>query len=96
MYACAYNCRVKFEWDSFKAASNLQKHNVDFADATAVLDDDMAITIREHASGEERFVTLGMDVLNRLLVVVYTWRVDNIRIISARKATPRERYQYES
>jgi uncharacterized protein len=96
MYTCAYNCRVKFEWDSFKAASNLQKHNVDFADVTAVLDDDMAVTIREHASGEERFITLGMDSLNRLLVVVYTWRVDNIRIISARKATPHERHQYES
>jgi uncharacterized protein len=96
MYACAYNCRVKFEWDSFKATSNLRKHNVDFADATAVLDDDMAITIREHASGEERFVTLGMDALNRLLVVVYAWRVDSIRIISARKATPHERHQYES
>ncbi len=96
MYACAYNCQVRFEWDSFKAASNLQKHSVDFADATAVLDDDLAITIREHASGEERFVTLGMDALNRLLVVVYTWRGDNIRILSARKATPRERYQYES
>jgi hypothetical protein len=72
---------VKFEWDSFKAASNLKKHNVDFADATAVLNDDRAITIREHASGEELFVTLGMDALNRLLVVVYTWRVDRIRII---------------
>jgi uncharacterized protein len=87
---------VKFEWDLFKAASNLQKHNVDFADATTVLDDDLAITIREHASGEERFVTLGMDALNRLLVVAYTWCVDNIRIISARNATARERHQYES
>ncbi len=96
MYACTYNYRMKFEWDSFKAASNLKKHNVDFADATAVLDDDLALTIREHVSGEERFVTLGMDALSRLSVVVYTWRGDNIRIISARKATPRERHQYES
>jgi len=62
----------------------------------AVLDDDLAITIREHALGEERFITLGMDALNRLLVVIYTWRGDNIRIISARKATTRERHQYES
>jgi uncharacterized protein len=87
---------MKLEWDSFKAASNLQKHDVDFADATAVLDDNLAITIREHVSEEERFVTLGMDVFSRLLVVVYTWRGDNIRLISARKATPHERHQYES
>ena len=70
MHTCAYNCRVKFEWDSFKAAANLQKHQVDFADAAAVLDNDLAITIREHASGEERFVTSGMDALSRLLDVI--------------------------
>jgi len=87
---------VKFELDSFKAASYLQKHNVDFADATAVLDDDRAITIRENVSSEELFVTLGRDALSRLLAAVYTWRGDNIRIISARKVTPRERHQYES
>ena len=87
---------MKFEWDYLKAASNLPKHDVDSADATTVLDDDLAITIREHASGEERFVTLGMDALSRLLVVVYTWRGNTIRIISARKAAPRERHQYES
>jgi uncharacterized protein len=87
---------MKFEWDSFKAASNLQKHNVDFADATVALDDEQAITVREHVSSEERFVTLGMDAFSRLLVIVYTWRGNNIRIISARKATPRERHQYES
>ena len=87
---------MKFEWDHLKAASNLQKHNVDFADAVTVLDDDLAITIREETSGEERFVTLGMDALSRLLVVVYTWRQDCVRIISARKATTRERHRYES
>ena len=78
---------MKFEWDYLKATSNLRKHNVDFADAVTVLDDDLAITIREETSGEERFVTLGMDALSRLLVVVYTWRQDCVRIISARKAT---------
>jgi len=61
-----------------------------------VLDDDLAITIRDETSGEERFVTLGIDALGRLLVVVYTSREDCIRIISARKATPRERRRYES
>ena len=87
---------MRFEWDYLKAASNLQKHNVDFADAVTVLDDDRAITIREETSAEERFITLGMDALGRLLVVVYTWRQDRIRIISARKATTRERHRYES
>jgi hypothetical protein len=87
---------VKVEWDYLKATSNLEKHNVDFADAVTVLDDDLAITIRDETSGEERFVTLGTDALGRLLVVVYTWREDCIRIISARKATPRERRRYES
>jgi hypothetical protein len=87
---------VKVEWDYLKATSNLEKHNVDFADAVTVLDDDLAITIREETSGEERFVTLGTDALGRLLVVVYTWREDCVRIISARKATPRERRRYES
>jgi uncharacterized protein len=95
MYVCAYNSLMKLEWDSFKAATNLLKNNVDLSDATAVLDDDLAIIIREHASGEDRFVTLGMDALSRLLVVVYTWRGNYIRIISARKATPRERHPYE-
>lgn len=87
---------MKFEWDYLKAATNLQKHNVDFADALTALDDDLAITVRGVTSGEERFVTVGRDALGRLLVVVYTWRQDCIRLISARKATPTERRQYES
>jgi uncharacterized DUF497 family protein len=87
---------VSFEWDYLKAARNLQKHKIDFADAVIALDDALAITIREEISGEERFVTLGTDALGRLLVVVYTWRGDRIRVISARKATPRERQQYRS
>ena len=86
---------MKVEWDCQKAALNLAKHKIDFADAATVLTDDMAISIRDQASGEERFVTLGMDALGRVLVVVYTWRQDRIRIISARKATPKERRRYE-
>jgi uncharacterized DUF497 family protein len=96
MYVCAYNLGVTVEWDYLKATSNLKKHNVDFADAVTVLDDDLAITIREETPGEERFVTLRTDALGRLLVVVYPWRQDCIRIISARKATSRERHRYES
>ena len=87
---------MKIEWDCVKAASNLKRHGIDFADAATVLNDDLAISIRDESCGEERFVTLGMDALGRVLVVVYTWRQDRIRIISARRATPGERRRYES
>ena len=55
----------------------------------------MAITIFEDRFGEERFITVGVDIFNRILVVVYTLRDDEIRLISARKATRKERRQYE-
>jgi len=85
-----------FEWDPGKAATNLAKHGVHFADAVAVFDDDFALTIRDpYLGNEERWVTIGMDGLGRILVVVYTWRGEGIRLISARPATPREGRQYE-
>lgn len=88
---------MEVEWDADKAASNLKNHGVDFADAAAVLLDDMALTIRDDSVDEEdRFVTLGMDVLGRLLVVIYTWRGESLRLISARPATAGERRRYES
>ena len=87
---------MECEWDPDKAARNLRKHGVDFADAATVLHDDRAITILDDGSDEEdRLVTLGMDVLGRVLVVVYTWRDECPRLISSRKATRRERRQYE-
>ena len=87
---------MEFEWDARKAVANLRKHGVDFADAGTALYDEQAITMPDEGSDEEdRFVTLGMDALGRVLVVVYTWREDRPRLISARKATPRERRQYE-
>lgn len=87
---------MDFEWDCQKATSNLRKHGVNFADATEVFYDELAITIQDSVSNEERLITIGMDALARVLVVIYTWRGNRIRIISARKATPRERYSYES
>ncbi|MEM8960343.1 MAG: BrnT family toxin [Acidobacteriota bacterium] len=88
---------MDFEWDSHKAATNLRKHGVDFADAAFVLEDDLALTIRDwHTGSEERFVTIGQDAQGRLLVVVYTWRGETIRLISARRATSKERRQYET
>ncbi|MGH9890871.1 MAG: BrnT family toxin [bacterium] len=87
---------VDFEWDEEKAEENKRKHGVDFADAVPVLSDEMAVTIPDEASDEEdRSVTLGTDALGRILVVAYMWRGERIRLISARKATRREREQYE-
>ena len=95
MHSCAYTCRVAYEWDPKKAATNLRKHKVDFADAVTVFEDEFAVTIDDDEPEEKRFVTIGMDALARVLVVVYTWRGHNIRIISARKAGSEERRQYE-
>lgn len=85
-----------YEWDRTKASSNLQKHGVDFAEAALALTDPMALTMPDPDSyAEERFLTLGADPQGKLLVVAYAWRGDTARIISARKATPRERRQYQ-
>jgi len=84
------------EWDEDKAAANLRKHGVDFADAATVLEDEAALTMPDDHPEEDRWVTLGMDALGRVLVVVYTWREDEPRLISARKASRTERRQYES
>jgi len=88
---------VSCEWDPAKAKANFAKHRVRFADAMTVLEDDLALTIRDPFSEEEeeRWITLGRDALGRLLVVVYTWRGECVRLISARLATARETTQYE-
>jgi len=87
---------MSFEWDPRKALLNLRKHGVHFADAEFVLEDTKALTLTDDsASDERRWVTIGIDSLGRVLVVVYTWRGDGIRLISARPATARERRQYE-
>ncbi len=69
--------------------------NLSFPDAAEVLYDEFAVTIEDTSSGEQRHITIGQDALGRILVIVYTWRSDNTRLISARKATARERAQYE-
>jgi len=85
-----------FEWDNFKCKQNDAKHGVSFEDTFAVFEDACALTLDQMVNGEERHVTIGMDAFGRVLVVVYTWRGDIIRIISARKATRSEVRQYES
>ena len=92
---CTYNNIVSFEWNPDKATTNLKKHGIDFADAVTVFDDINAITIEDPDYEEQRFITIAMDAFGRILVVVYTWRSDIIRLISARKATKQERKQYE-
>jgi uncharacterized protein len=85
-----------FEWDPQKNSANLRKHDVSFADATTALEDIRALTLEDDQPDERRFITMGMDLFGRILVVVYTYRGTKIRIISARKATPSERQQYEA
>ena len=95
----AYTLTVGFEWDdASKAGINYRKHGVRMPEVIPVFDDPYAITITddESAPNEQRFVTLGMGAMGRLLVVVYTWRGENIRIISARVAEAHEREQYEA
>ncbi len=86
---------MAYQWDDNKAKANLKKHKVDFADAVTVFGDDLAITVEDVEPDEERFVTIGIDAMGRILVVVYTWRGEIIRLISARKATKGERKEYE-
>ena len=84
-----------FQWDSKKALANLRKHGVDFADAIGALEDPRALTRDDPHAAEERFLTVGLDLLGRVVLVNWTWRDDDIRVISARKASPGERRQYE-
>lgn len=85
-----------FEWDPGKAEANLLKHGVDFADAAVSLEDPNALTAPDpDAVDEERFVTMAMDPNGRVLITVYAYAGENLRIISARKASPGERKRYQ-
>jgi uncharacterized DUF497 family protein len=88
---------VGFEWDAEKAEANFAKHGVRFTESLSVFDDDLAITVPDDASNpiERRFVSIGTGAKGRVLVVVYSWRRTNIRIISARRAETHERAEYE-
>jgi uncharacterized DUF497 family protein len=89
---------VQYEWDPGKAAANLKKHGVSFADAVTGFEDEFALTREDaDADDEQRFVTLGADAAGALLVVVYTYRsIGCIRLISAWKADRAQRKQYEA
>jgi uncharacterized DUF497 family protein len=86
-----------FEWNEAKARSNERKHGVSFEEAETVFDDnDMLSDIdHEHSHVELRFMIVGMSARARLLAVWITYRDPLIRIIGARRATPKERKSYE-
>jgi uncharacterized protein len=89
---------TRFEWDHQKATSNLTKHSVSFEEASTVFDNPLAAIFddKAHSADELREVIIGHSAQGRLLVVIFTERVERtIRIISARRATKREQHDYE-
>ena len=88
---------MELEWDPGKAERNKRKHGVSFTEAATVLGDPLSWTVPDpdHSLGEERWITVGRSVRNRLLMVSHTERGDRIRIISARELTRLEREAYE-
>jgi uncharacterized DUF497 family protein len=85
-----------FEWDPRKAVNNAIKHGVTFKEATSVFGDPFSVTVRDplHSWDEERFIVIGRTAADRILVVVHALSGENVRIISARRATPTERTKY--
>jgi uncharacterized protein len=88
---------MEFEWDPEKAVRNLAKHGVSFHEAGTLFGDPLAITFSDpdHSEGEDRFLTFGHSTEGRLLVVSHTDRGEVTRVISARRATRKERKLYE-
>ena len=90
---------IRFEWDPRKERRNQQKHGVGFDEASTVFADTLSITIPDpdHSDDEERWLTMGFSHRQRLLVVVHTEQDEHesVRIISARRADPDERREYE-
>jgi uncharacterized DUF497 family protein len=88
---------VVYEYDPEKAAANLHKHKVSFAEAASVFLDPLALTFSDpdHSDAEDREITIGMSSKQRVLFVSHCERGDRIRIIRARRATRKERLRYE-
>lgn len=88
---------MEFEWDARKAAANVRKHNVAFQEAATVFGDPLAITFEDpdHSMKENRYITFGLSLQKRLLVVSHTQRADQTRVISARLMDRKERTIYE-
>lgn len=88
---------MKFEWDNRKAAANERKHGVTFNEAATVFADKLSFTFPDidHSDDEERYLIIGESMTGKILVVAHTERGENIRLISAREATRKERTFYE-
>jgi uncharacterized DUF497 family protein len=88
---------LRFEWDPAKAKQNLEIHSVSFDEVSTTFRDILSLAIYDplHSKDEDRLVLIGNSHRNRLLVVIHTERGNNIRLISARKASRKERTQYE-
>jgi uncharacterized protein len=88
---------MRFQFDPSKAVANLKKHGIAFSDAEGVFFDPLAMhRLDPDAANEQRFVAIGLGSAGQILVVVYALRDEEIRLISARRATKREIKQYES
>lgn len=88
---------LQFSWDPKKAADNVRKHGVSFAEALTAFADPLSVTVldRDHSAREERFLLVGLSERRRLLVVAHAEKGTQIRIINARPATRAERETYE-
>lgn len=88
---------MRFEWNPQKAQLNLNKHGVDFAEATTIFRDPLSVTYADpdHSQEEDRRIIIGLSPRHRLLIVAHTDRGTCIQIISAREVTRRERRLYE-
>jgi uncharacterized protein len=88
---------VEFEWDPKKAAANVRKHNVAFQEAASVFGDPLALTFGDpdHSKNEDRYITFGLSLQKRLIVVSHVDRKKRTRIISARLMDRKERKIYE-
>jgi uncharacterized DUF497 family protein len=85
---------VSYEWDERKRQANVRKHGIDFLDVPEIFDSDVVIIPDERFDyGESRFIGIGI-LKSQVIVVTYTERQNNIRIISARKATKNEQIYY--
>ena len=89
---------MKFEWNTDKARRNVQKHGVSFSEALSVFKDVLSLTYSDtdHSAEEDRFLIIGLSSSENVLVISHTYRNDVVRIISARKATKKERYFYDN
>jgi uncharacterized DUF497 family protein len=87
---------MQFEWDPIKAAGNHGKHGITFTEGATVFGDVLAVTFpdNEHSIGEHRFLTIGMSNTGNILIVSHADRGEKTRLISVRKATPKERRFY--